>query len=43
MDTKGIEFSTIDEYINYFPVEIQKILRELRNVIKTATPEASEK
>jgi uncharacterized protein YdhG (YjbR/CyaY superfamily) len=37
------EFHTIDAYIALFPTEVQKILEEMRAVIKTAAPEAEEK
>jgi uncharacterized protein YdhG (YjbR/CyaY superfamily) len=37
------KFNTIDEYILFFPDDIQDILRELRQVIKDAAPEAVEK
>ena len=43
MENKGISFTTIDEYIATFPEETQKILRELRTVIKEAAPDAEEK
>ncbi|MBI4734231.1 MAG: DUF1801 domain-containing protein [Rubrobacteridae bacterium] len=33
----------IDDYIARFPVETQKILKELRRIIKEAAPEAEEK
>ncbi len=36
-------FTTIDEYIATFPTEMQKILKELRTVIKAAAPKAEEK
>jgi len=36
-------FSSIDEYIASFPEEVQKILKELRAVIKAAAPDAEEK
>ena len=36
-------FNSIDEYIATFPEEIQKILEELRAVIKAAAPKAEEK
>ncbi|KWW21802.1 hypothetical protein AS888_04695 [Peribacillus simplex] len=36
-------FHTIDEYILQFPEEVQEILKTVRNVIKAAAPEASEK
>ncbi|NMC30799.1 MAG: hypothetical protein GYA45_12090 [Pelolinea sp.] len=37
------EFHTIDAYIALFPTKVQKILEEMRAVIKTAAPEAEEK
>ena len=40
-NSKGYE--SIDEYIATFPGEIQKILRELRAVIKAAAPDAEER
>jgi uncharacterized protein YdhG (YjbR/CyaY superfamily) len=36
-------FNSIDEYIATFPEEIQKILLEVRAVIKAAAPDAEEK
>lgn len=36
-------FHTIDEYILQFPEEVQEVLKTVRNVIKAAAPEASEK
>ena len=36
-------FTSIDEYIATFPAEIQKILQEVRAVVKSAAPEAEEK
>lgn len=35
-------YKTIDEYINTFPKDIQKILTKLRKVINEAAPEAKE-
>lgn len=35
-------FKTIDEYINTFPGDIQKILQEVRKTIKSAALEANE-
>lgn len=32
----------IDEYISNFPIEIQKVLKQLRATIKKAAPQASE-
>ena len=40
---KKTGFNSIDEYIATFPAEIQKILQEIRAVIKAAAPEAEEK
>jgi uncharacterized protein YdhG (YjbR/CyaY superfamily) len=37
---KGV--NAIDEYIAHFPEEVQKILQELRAVIKAAAPDAEE-
>lgn len=36
-------YSTIDEYISQFPEDIKGILNTLRNVIREAAPEATEK
>jgi len=36
-------FASIDEYIRSYPEEIQKLLNEIRDAIKTAAPEATEK
>ena len=33
---------TIDEYIAWFPPDVQKILRQIRNMIKKAAPGAEE-
>lgn len=41
MENKSI--ATIDDYIAQFLPEIQEILQSLRNVIREAAPEASEK
>ena len=35
-------FRTIDEYINTFPENVQRILNELRQTIKEAAPDAQE-
>jgi uncharacterized protein YdhG (YjbR/CyaY superfamily) len=37
------QFAAIDEYIRSFPKEIQKLLKEIRDAIKNAAPEATEK
>jgi len=43
MDTQKPGYSAIDEYIESFPEEVQKILQEIRATIKAAAPEAKEK
>ena len=43
MDSKKPGFNSIDEYIQTFPQDIQKILQEVRATIKAAAPEAEEK
>jgi len=43
MENKKTTFASIDEYIAAFPTETQKLLGELRAVIKKAAPEAEEK
>jgi len=42
METKK-GFTSIDEYIGSFPEKTQRILEEIRAVIKAAAPEAEEK
>jgi uncharacterized protein YdhG (YjbR/CyaY superfamily) len=42
METKK-GFTSIDEYIEAFPQETQKILKEIRATIKAAAPQAEEK
>lgn len=44
MDTKGKmpNFETIDDYIANQPKETQKVLQELRSIIKEAAPDAIE-
>ncbi len=39
---RHIDIKTIDEYIDLFPSEIQKILEEIRITISNAAPEAEE-
>jgi uncharacterized protein YdhG (YjbR/CyaY superfamily) len=36
------QFKTIDEYINTFPEDVQRILTELRQTIKEVAPDAEE-
>jgi uncharacterized protein YdhG (YjbR/CyaY superfamily) len=43
MNSKKVNFTSIDEYIATFPKDVQKILDELRGTIKAAAPEAEEK
>lgn len=43
MKTKEQTFSTVDEYIAAFPVDVQRKLQEMRAAIKAAAPKASEK
>ena len=43
MDNNKSGFNSIDEYIATFPQDIQKILQEIRAVVKAAAPEAEEK
>ena len=43
MDGKKSGFNSIDEYIESFPEDVQKILEEVRATIKAAAPEAEEK
>ena len=38
-----IDIKTIDDYIRTFPLSTQKILEEMRALIREAAPEASEK
>ena len=42
-DNTAEHYTTIDEYIALFPEEIQKILVQIRAVIREAAPEAVEK
>jgi uncharacterized protein YdhG (YjbR/CyaY superfamily) len=37
------EFASIDDYIASFPEDIQAILQEIRQTVKAAAPDASEK
>ena len=42
MAATGRQFTTIDEYINTFPEDVQRVLHELRQTIREAAPEAQE-
>lgn len=43
MEATKTNFTNIDEYIATFPAEIQKILQEIRAVIRETAPQATEK
>jgi len=43
MESNKNGFATIDEYIATFPEGVQKILQEIRAVIKAAAPDAEER
>jgi uncharacterized protein YdhG (YjbR/CyaY superfamily) len=43
MKSSKAKFGSIEEYIASFPEDVQKIMQKLREVIKTAAPEAGEK
>jgi uncharacterized protein YdhG (YjbR/CyaY superfamily) len=43
MNNPNAGFQSIDEYIAAFPAEVQKRLQEIRSVIKSAAPQATEK
>jgi uncharacterized protein YdhG (YjbR/CyaY superfamily) len=43
MEENKVLINTIDEYISQFSPEVQKILLEVRDVIKKAAPEATER
>ncbi len=36
------EIKNVDEYIGYFPKDVQKLLEKIRIIIKTKAPEATE-
>lgn len=42
MDASRKQFKTMDEYINTFPQDVQRILNELRQTIKEAAPGTEE-
>lgn len=42
MISSQIKFSSVDEYISIFPADIQKLLSDLRKVIREAAPDAEE-
>ena len=43
MKSEKIRFSSIDEYIESFPRDVQEIMKKLRETIKAAAPDAGEK
>ena len=43
MSSSKVVFNSIDEYIASFPVNIQKILEDIRSTINVAAPNAKEK
>ncbi len=43
MESNSSDYNTIDEYIALFPEDIQKILNQIRAVIRSAALEAEEK
>ncbi|EKP04575.1 PF08818 domain protein [Leptospira kirschneri str. 2008720114] len=43
MKSKKLNFKNIDEYINFFPEDVQDKLRKLRSTIRKAAPNAEEK
>jgi len=43
MKSKKAGFTSIDEYIATFPEDVQKIMKQLREAIKAAAPQAEEK
>ncbi|MCA0455583.1 MAG: DUF1801 domain-containing protein [Chloroflexi bacterium] len=36
------KFNNVDDYINAFPSDVQKILQQLRQTVKTEVPQATE-
>ena len=42
MEGDNSAYTTIDEYIAIYPEEVQKILEEIRKVIKASAPDAEE-
>lgn len=43
MRNSSARFDTVDEYIAAFPEAVQRVLRELRQTIRAAAPQAEEK
>jgi len=42
MEQKRQAFSSVDEYIVSFPLDIQEILKKIRTIIKDTVPDATE-
>lgn len=42
MRSMKTEYQTIDEYIGSFPMDVQLVLQELRQIIRKSAPEAEE-
>ncbi|MFA6261145.1 MAG: DUF1801 domain-containing protein [Bacteroidia bacterium] len=42
MKSESVKFINVDQYIETFPVDVQKLLQELRNTIRQAAPNAEE-
>ena len=42
MNTKMVKFETVDQYIASFPPAKQRLLKEMRTLVKKAAPEAEE-
>lgn len=43
MQAPTLKFKTVDQYISAFPKQTQSLLKELRETIKKAAPQAEEK
>jgi uncharacterized protein YdhG (YjbR/CyaY superfamily) len=43
MENNKAVFSSIDDYINVYPKDVREILKELREVIRAAAPDAVER
>jgi uncharacterized protein YdhG (YjbR/CyaY superfamily) len=43
MDSKTLNYNTVDEYISMFPKDVQEKLLQMGKAIKEAAPEAEEK
>ena len=43
MENKKTSFTSVSEYIASFPKDTQKVLKELRSIVKAAAPKSEEK